>query len=38
MDIKSFYGVLRKRDRILEDMERRILAERKRSVLRDVHI
>jgi predicted CopG family antitoxin len=38
MDIKSFYGVLRERDRVLEDMEKRILAERKRSVLRDVHI
>jgi predicted CopG family antitoxin len=38
MDIRSFYGVLRERDRVLEDMEKRILEERKRSVPRDVHI
>lgn len=37
-DIRSFYGVLRERDEVLEDMGKRILEERKRSVPRDVHI
>ncbi|MFQ5815754.1 MAG: antitoxin VapB family protein [Candidatus Hydrothermarchaeaceae archaeon] len=38
VDITEFYGILSESNAVLEEMKKEILEERKRSVLRDVHL